>query len=147
MIDFGIMDFSKINTSALRAMLQLSERKEALLAELNKLETEIASLLTGNSNIFFSASPETAKKTRKEKVIKPTSAASKEIARAARGTMKKQILEALAEAGPEGMKVSELSKKIGAKNANVHVWLSSAGKKLPEIERIAPGHFRIRTQS
>ncbi len=137
------MDFSKINTSALRAMLQLSERKEALLAELNKLEEEIISHFSGN---FTSISQAVNKSPKKEKSLKPK-ISSKEPLRAARGTMKIQILEALAEAGPEGIKVSELSKKIGAKNANVHVWLSSAGKKLPEIERIGAGHFRIRVQS
>jgi hypothetical protein len=41
------------------------------------------------------------------------------------------------------MKVTDLSKKIGVKNANVHVWFSSTGKKLPEIKRVGKGHFKL----
>jgi hypothetical protein len=39
--------------------------------------------------------------------------------------------------------VIDLSKKIGVKNANVHVWFSSTGSKLPEIKKVGKGHYKI----
>ena len=132
------MDFSKLNTNVLREMLKLSERKEALLDELKKLEAQIVSHLSGHGTTSSKASKPTAKKERPVSTTHP---------RAVRGAMKQQILEALTKAGPAGIKVPDLAQQIGAKNANVHVWLSSAGKKLPEIERIGAGHFRIRQNS
>ena len=129
------MDFSKLNTNVLREMLKLSERKEALLDELKKLEAQIVSHLSGHGTTFSKAIKTTSKKDR---------LAPKTRQRAVRGAMKQQILEALTKAGHAGLKVPDLAQQIGAKNANVHVWLSSAGKKLSEIERIGAGHFRIR---
>lgn len=132
------MNLSNINTASLRAILKISERKEALLLELEKLEKELLAYFNGNLNL---PSKQAIKALKKAKKIKTSSRQ-----RAPRGEMKEQILKALEEAGPEGIKVPELAKKIGAKNANVHVWLSSSGKKLPEIERIGAGIFRIRPQ-
>jgi len=45
------------------------------------------------------------------------------------------------------LKVPALSKKIGVKSQNVHVWLSSTGKKLPEIKRIGKGHFKLQEKA
>lgn len=134
------MDLSKINTSVLREMLKLSERKESLLYELKKLENEILSHLTASTK----KNGQLARK-KSEYLINGDSSTNRK--RAARGMMKNQILAVLTEAGATGMKVPHISKKIGAKNANVHVWFSSVGKKLPEIERIGAGHFRIRQES
>ncbi|MBX9742650.1 MAG: hypothetical protein K2W99_03820 [Chthoniobacterales bacterium] len=136
------MDFSKINTTSLRAILKLSERKETLLAELEKLEKELLAHFNGNAKLLSGQTVKASKKEKKVKIANPL----QERHRAPRGEMKQQVLKALAEAGPEGIKVPELAKKIGAKNANVHVWLSSSGKKLPEIERVGAGIFRIRAQ-
>src|SRR3990167_2482997 len=112
------MDFSKLNTTVLREMLKLSERKETLLDELKKLEAQIVAHLSGHGTITAKAGRPAAKKDR------PT---PKTRQRAVRGAMKEQVLEALAKAGPAGIKVPDLAQQIGAKNANVHVWLSSAG--------------------
>ena len=135
------MDFSKLNTNALREMLKLSERKETLLNELTKLEEQIVSYLTGDIPPVTRGLEATVKK------APSTSKTPKTGKRAARGSMKQNVLEALTAAGPAGLKVPELAQKIGAKNANLHVWFSNTGKKLPEIERIGAGHFRIRQNS
>ena len=132
------MDFTKINPTLLREVLKLSERKEVLLHELRKIETQILSSLgcSSNSSII-------TKKGKKN----PLAQMKNSTPRAERGSMKKEIIAALTEAGPLGMRISDLAQKINAKNANVHVWFSSTGKKLPEIERIGAGHFRIRQNS
>ena len=127
------MNFSKLNTDVLRQLLKLSERKEALVQELEKIENEILGHLHGYSSPRGSAT----KKDRGTKKITPTK-------RLGRGMMKQNILQSLTEAGPAGLKVSELSKKINATSASIHVWFSNIGKKMEEIEKVDAGHFRIR---
>lgn len=60
-----------------------------------------------------------------------------------RGMVKENVLKALKEAGPLGMKVNDLSKQLGIKSKNLYVWFSNVGKKIEGLERIAPGHFRL----
>jgi hypothetical protein len=128
------MKLTNINTSALRNLIKLTERKESLLNEIEKIESQLSSLLTGKavrSSGKRRGRPAKAKK------------AGRSGKRAPRGLLKKKIFAALKAAGDAGMKVTELSKKIGVKNANVHVWFSSTGKKLPEIKRVGKGHFKL----
>jgi hypothetical protein len=128
------MNLTNINTNALRNLIKLTQRKESLLNEIQKIESQLASLLTGK------AVRSTGKRRgRPAKATKGRSSGK----RAPRGQIKKKILAALKAAGDAGMKVTDLSKKIGVKNANVHVWFSSTGKKLPEIKRVGKGHFKL----
>lgn len=127
------MNFSKLNTDVLRHVLKLSERKEILLKELGKIENEIFSNLHDNTTSRSSSA--------KKRQVTQKNGDTK---RLARGMMKENILQALTEAGPAGLKIPELSKKINATSASIHVWFSNVGKKLEEIEKIGAGHFRIR---
>lgn len=127
------MNFSKLNTDVLRQVLKLSERKETLMKELEKIENEILSHLHGS----------VATTTSKIKKISTTTASAGK-KRAQRGMIKQNVLQALTEAGSAGLKVPELSKKINATSASIHVWFTTIGKNLAEIEKIGAGHFRIR---
>ena len=127
------MNFSKLNTDVLRQALKLSERKEVLLQELEKIENEILSHLNGHTT-----SPATA--TKKAQASKKNGV----VKRLDRGVMKQNILQALTEAGPAGLRIPELSKKINATSASIHVWFTNIGKKLAEIEKVGAGHFRMR---
>lgn len=151
------MKLTNINTSALRNLIKLTERKESLLNEIEKIESQLASLLTGKAVRSTgkrrgrpakkkAGRPAKAKKAgrpAKKKAGRPAKKAGRSGKRAPRGLLKKKIFAALKAAGDAGMKVTDLSKKIGVKNANVHVWFSSTGKKLPEIVRIGKGHFKL----
>ena len=143
------MNLTNINTSALRNLIKLTERKESLLNEIEKIESQLASLLTGRSARSSGkrrGRPAKAKKAgrpAKKKAGRPSKKAGRSGKRAPRGLLKKKIFAALKAAGDAGMKVTDLSKKIGVKNANVHVWFSSTGKKLPEIKRVGKGHFKL----
>jgi hypothetical protein len=134
------MNLTNINTGALRNLIKLTERKESLLAEIEKIENQLASLLTGKAvRATGKRRGRPAKKGKATKAVK----AGRSAKRAPRGTLKKKIFAALKAAGDAGLKVTDLSKKIGVKNANVHVWFSSTGKKLPEIKRVGKGHFKL----
>jgi len=128
------MKFSKLNTDVLRQVLKLSERKETLLKELEKIENEILSHLHDRT-------PSSSSAAKKSQVAKKNSDTT---SRLGRGMMKQNVLQALTEAGPAGLKIPELSKKINATSASIHVWFSNIGKKMEEIEKMGAGHFRIR---
>ena len=140
------MNITNISSNALKNLIKLTKRKEGLLNEIQKIESQLASLITGKPARTTGkrrGRPAKAKKAgRPAKAAKATKARSS-AKRAPRGQIKKKILAALKAAGDAGMKVTDLSKKIGVKNANVHVWFSSTGKKLPEIKRVGKGHFKL----
>lgn len=140
------MNITNISSNALKNLIKLTQRKEGLLNEIQKIESQLASLITGKPARTTGkrrGRPAKAKKAgRPAKAAKATKARSS-AKRAPRGQIKKKILSALKAAGDAGMKVTDLSKKIGVKNANVHVWFSSTGKKLPEIKRVGKGHFKL----
>ena len=139
------MDLTNIHISTLHKMLKLSERKEELLKDLKELEEQIFSHLPHRPNLIPSKLqiPKKQTHTTSQKSSQtPEPAGSSK--RASRGSMKTMILEVLQQSGPAGIKVPEIARQIGVKNANVHVWLSNTGKKLAEIERIGAGLFRIR---
>ena len=135
------MKLTNINTSALRNLIKLTERKESLLNEIAKIESQLASLLTGKA--VRSTGKRRGRPAKAKKAGRSAKSAVRSGKRAPRGLLKKKIFAALKAAGDAGMKVTELSKKIGVKNANVHVWFSSTGKKLPEIKRVGKGHFKL----
>jgi predicted transcriptional regulator with HTH domain len=63
--------------------------------------------------------------------------------RARRGEVSKRILEVLENADPDGIRVAEIAEKVGANYRNVHVWLSSIGKRNPRIIRSGRGIYRM----
>lgn len=140
------MNITNISSNALKNLIKLTQRKEGLLNEIQKIESQLASLITGKPARTTGkrrGRPAKAKKAgRPAKAAKAAKGRSPS-KRAPRGQIKKKILTALKAAGDAGMKVTDLSKKIGVKNANVHVWFSSTGKKLPEIKRVGKGHFKL----
>lgn len=139
------MKLTNINTGALRNLIKLTERKESLLAEIEKIESQLASLITGKPLRKAGKRRGRPAKKGKGRVAKAAKATKGRSGgkRAPRGTLKKKIFAALKAAGEAGMKVTDMSKKIGVKNANIHVWFSSTGKKLPEIKRVGKGHFKL----
>ena len=140
------MNITNISSNALKNLIKLTQRKEGLLREIEKIESQLASLITGKpartTGKRRGRPAKTKKASRPAKAAKATKGRSS-AKRAPRGQIKKKILTALKAAGEAGMKVTDLSKKIGVKNANVHVWFSSTGKKLPEIKRVGKGHFKL----
>lgn len=69
--------------------------------------------------------------------------AGRQTARSKRGEVSKRILEVLENAAPGGIKVAEIAEKVGANYRNVHVWLSSIGKRNPRIIRAGRGLYRM----
>lgn len=172
------MDISKLNTSHLLGLLKLTEKRDALIEELKKIESAIAGAF-GISTPAAAPGKRGRKKGTKakskaktktrvkasdpaatESSAAPSSPApaapkrkgkGKTKARAAsgksggkRGALKDKIITTLREAGAKGVSVKELSKSLGVKNQNLHVWFSSTGKSLGTIQKVGTGRYRLK---
>lgn len=60
-----------------------------------------------------------------------------------RGALSDSIVQALEAAGDKGLKIKDLSDKIGANYRNVSVWFVTTGKNYPKIKKVAPAHYKL----
>jgi hypothetical protein len=141
------MDLSKINTSTLESLIKLTRRRDALLDDLKKLEAQMSSIYSGGRAETTVRRRRSTGRRRYATATAGTKRARRSEARdgGRRGALKAKILTALRAAGDKGVAVRDLSSKLGVKNQNVHVWFSSTGKKIPDIQRIGAGRYRLRS--
>ena len=62
---------------------------------------------------------------------------------AKRGEVTQRILQVLETVGDAGISVSELAKRTGSTYRNIHVWLSSTGKRNLLVARTARGTYKM----
>jgi len=136
-----------LSTDTLRSILSLSEKRDALLAELQNVETEISKVLgggvaakaatlgheTGHGRTAAGSSPKV-----------PTARRSEPAKRGKRGAVKELILAGLKEAGEAGIAVRHLAAKLGIKPGSVHVWFGTTGKKSGLTEALGKGVYRLK---
>lgn len=144
-----------LNVEALRSLIGLYDRREALLKELDSIDNNIANLLAGKKPSGKIAREKVAKKsaTRKSTAKKEAAKAPKEKA-SANSTESKpgrkpsktadKVLRALKSVGPEGISVKDLAKKTNLRDQSLHVWFSSTGSKMPEIIKVKRGHYALK---
>lgn len=59
-----------------------------------------------------------------------------------RGELAAKIIDALKKGGTEGVRVTELAKKLEVNSRNLFIWFSTTGKNKAGIEKVGPGHYR-----
>lgn len=128
------MDISQINAGSLRSLLKLINKRDSLLKKLKAVDASLAKAYSG------SGTGPAARGAKGRKAAPPARPAG---AKKKRGALKARIVAALKAAGDKGVAIRELSKKIGVKNQNVHVWFSTTGKKLG-LQRIGAGRYRLK---
>ena len=62
-----------------------------------------------------------------------------------RGALSASIMENLQAAGTNGIKIADLAERLGAKYKNVYIWFATTGKKNPNIKRIAPATYQLKS--
>ena len=129
------MDLSHITSQSLRRVLNLTERKDELVALIAEIEAEIAKALTGTVAPTAKAPEKKAAPARKARKRRASRKAKS-------GGLKEKVLAALTEAGSSGLKVKDVAAKVGSPAANISVWFSTTGKKL--TQKLAPGHYAIK---
>lgn len=126
------MDISSLNSTKLRSLISLTEQREKLAAQLEKLDAAILEVLSKSA-------PQGAKRGRPASAtLVPGSSES----HGKRGALKEKILAELKAAGKDGVSVKALSAKLGVKNQNVHVWFATTGKTVG-VKKIGPGKYRL----
>ena len=120
------MSFPNISSSSLKGLIKLVEKRDALQAELSKIDSQISSAFGGKA----------------AKVIAQASKAQ-EVPRGKRGALKESILACLKAAGKPGVSVKELSSKLGVKNQNLHVWFHTTGKKVKGLKKAGVGRWAL----
>lgn len=126
------MNFSSFTSDSLKSLSKLLDKKGSLVAEIQKIEAEIASVFTGKS----------VKRSGKRRG-RPAKKAPKAANRGPRGALGKSILQALESAGSVGVKVADLAKTLKINGTNIHVWFATTGKKNKAIKKVGKGHYAL----
>jgi hypothetical protein len=110
----------------IRKLLELAEKREALLNQVTELEEEMDRLKRQSSRI------RKARKRNQPRKAKP-------------GALTDAIIQLLSGAGPSGMLISDIAGSLKKPVANIRVWFSTTGKKNPRIKKLAVGRFALAT--
>lgn len=124
---------------SLKELLILEQQRAQLQIELDTVIRKITalqlSLFATSSKVFSSGTP-----------FQHTSSALLHAPRARRmprGELRRHMLEALRNAGKDGVEVRALSARLKIKSVNIHSWFHSAIKKHSQIRKLAPGRYLL----
>ncbi len=125
-----------IPSSDLKKLVKLSDRKEALIAQIQEIDRQMVRVQSrfgipsqnGNQGAAVTLSRQGRRFTGR---------------RAKRGALKEKILTALREAGRKGATIRELSAKVRVPSANLYVWFNGTGKNVRGIQKIGVAKYRL----
>ncbi len=126
-----LMDLTSLSPEVLRELAKLADQKVALLKQISDIDGKFTAVAHGNSPKPSSLSAANKKAAPKAKTGR-------------RGHLKGQIVGLLEKAGYAGLAVKEISKTLGVKNQNVHVWFSTTGKKVEGITKLDGAKYALR---
>lgn len=129
---------SSLTSSALNQLSSLVDQKEALVKEIERIESHMASIISGKP--VRAAKGKSARSAAKGKTTKTVKKTTKRGSRVNLGT---KVLSALEAAGDAGVKVADLAEKLRIKGTNLHVWFGTTGKKNKAIKKVGKGHYRL----
>ena len=122
-----------ISSATLRKMVKLSERKEALMSQIQELDRQMIALQEPGS--VESRASVRFQRFGGMKTGKP---------RTKRGALKARIIGALRVAGARGMTIQKLSGKLKVKPANLYVWFNGTGRKTKGVKKVGPAKYQFR---
>lgn len=122
-----------ISSATLRKMVKLSERKEALMSQIQELDRQMAALQQPPGE------PPEAKS--RARTFTSSSGTKRSRTRTPRGELKAKIIGALRAAGRSGATIQELSEKLKVKPANLYVWFNGTGRKTRGVKKLGPARY------
>jgi hypothetical protein len=125
-----------ISSATLRKMVKLSERKEALMSQIQELDRQMAALQQP-------AGEETESRRSRARSFERGGGMKRGKPRAARGALKAKIVGALRSAGQRGLTIREISDKLRVKPANLYVWFNGTGRKTKGVKKLGPAKYRL----
>ena len=129
--------FTNIPSAALRQLVKLSERKEALMTQIQEIDRRMVRLQSrfGVPSLSSgSSAPVTVSRARPSQNHRR---------RTKRGALKEKIVRALRTAGHKGATIRELSEKLGVPSANLYVWFNGTGRNTRGIRKIGIAKYRL----
>ena len=142
------MSLSSFTSASLKTLSKLVDKKDSLFAEIEKIEAQIAAVLTGKPAKAAKTSVKRRGRPAKKGAVAKKSVPAKKAPkatkkRAPRGSIGEKVLKALESAGDAGVKVADLAKNLKVKGTNLHVWFATTGKKNPSIKKAGKGHYKL----
>jgi hypothetical protein len=129
---------SSLTSTALNQLSSLVDKKESLVKEIERLESQMASIISGKPVRVTKGKPgRPATRGSKGKTVR------KSTRRGSRGNLGTKVLSALEAAGEAGVKVADLAEKLRVKGTNLHVWFGTTGKKNKAIKKVGKSHYRL----
>jgi len=129
--------FTNIPSAILRQLVKLSDRKEALIPQIQEIDRQMVRLQSKFGVPSLSAgrsAPVTVSRARPSRNRRR---------RAKRGALKEKIVGALRTAGDKGATIRELSRKLGVPSANLYVWFNGTGKNVRGVKKIGVAKYRL----
>jgi hypothetical protein len=127
-----------IPSATLKQLVKLSERREALMSQIQQVDREIVRL---ESRFGVPAADE--RFTPVTISSKAGGARKNSGRRTKRGALREAIVSALRAAGKRGTNIKQLSQKLRVPSANLYVWFNSTGKKVRGLRKIGPATYRL----
>ena len=128
---------TNIPSSTLKQLVRLSERKEALMAQIQEIDREMIRV----QNKFGIPSRDGDQRAPVTVSRAPSGPVRR---RSKRGALKEKIVRALRSAGKKGATVSELSKNLKVPSANLYVWFNGTGRSVSGIKKIGVAKYQLR---
>jgi len=126
-----------IPSATLKQLVRLSERKEALMAQIQDIDRQMLRV-QDRFGIPAKEDDQRASVTVSRSRTGPIRLRSK------RGALKEKILRTLRAAGKKGATVGELSKKLKVPSANLYVWFNGTGRSVRGIKKIGVATYQLR---
>jgi len=129
--------FTNIPSAALRQLVKLSERKEALMTQIQEIDRQMVRLQSRFGVPSLSSgggAPVTVSRARRSQNRRR---------RTKRGALKEKIVQVLRTAGRKGATIRELSNKLGVPSANLYVWFNGTGRNIRGIKKIGVAKYRL----
>ncbi len=117
------MALTDLSSSQLQQLIQLIKEKEALQAQLDKVNHSLATLESGRA------------------VSKGSDVVKRPFRRRRRIRLKDGLLKKLQAAGKEGITIKDLAASLKAKPASVSVWFYTTGKKVKGIKKVGRAKY------
>jgi AraC-like DNA-binding protein len=115
------MNLTSLRSTDFKQIVKLLAQKEALLARLAKINSDLAGYESG---------PVTTRVTPKAKEPKN------------RPKLKARIIRILQAAGKDGITVKDLAGRLGIKARRLYNWFYSTGKRIKQIKHIGKAKYR-----
>jgi hypothetical protein len=129
--------FTNIPSAVLKQLVKLSERKEALMTQIQDIDRRMVRLQSkfGVPSLSRSRSAPVT--------VSRASRSQSHRQRAKRGALMEKIVGALRTAGHKGATIRELSEKLGVPSANLYVWFNGTGKNVRGVKKIGVAKYRL----